>query len=118
MNRGPVLPGRAVCFVAALALVTAAIVGCESSDGTESPVQVTPETVTLPGGANATTVLQASGGLAPYAWSVSDATLGRVNASGEVAVYTRTAASGINMVTATDTNGYIGRSMIYQDTTP
>jgi len=109
---------RAICLLATMAVLSAGIVGCESSDGTESPVNVTPETVTLTPGGAASTVLEASGGLAPYAWSVSDATLGSVVSSGEVSVYTRTALSGINMVTATDTNGYIGRAMIYQDATP
>ena len=118
MNERLFTPAKVLCLVATMAVLTAALVGCESSDGTESPVQVTPETVTLSAGGNATVVLEASGGLAPYAWSVSDATLGSVAASGEVAVYTRTVASGINMVTATDTNGYLGRAMIYQDTTP
>lgn len=101
-----------------MAILMAVVAGCESSDGTESPVTVTPDTVTMSPGGSGTAVLEASGGMAPFAWSVSDATLGKVTSSGEVAVYTRTVASGINIVTATDTNGFMGRAMIYQDTSP
>lgn len=118
MTASPFRPVKAVCLSFLAAVLAAAIAGCESSDGTESPVQVAPDTVSLRAGGSTTVVLEASGGLAPYAWSVSDATLGKVSASGHVAVYTRTAARGINMVSATDTNGYMGRAMIYQDTTP
>jgi hypothetical protein len=110
--------GKMFCLAAAAAILSSVLAGCESSDGTESPVEVTPETVTLSAGGGNNVILTASGGLAPYRWTVSDATLGRVNASGEVAVYTRTAANGINLVTATDTNGFLGRATIYQSVAP
>jgi hypothetical protein len=118
MNVRHLLLGKCSRLLVAGAGLMLIAAGCESGDGTESPVTVAPETVTMQAGGTETVVLEASGGLAPYGWTVSDTTLGTVASSSQVAVYTRTAESGVNIVTATDTNGYSGRAMIYQDTTP
>ena len=104
-----------LCSFAIATSLIAVMIGCESDDGTNSPVEVTPSSVTLDASSTSNVVFEASGGLAPYSWKVSDESLGTLATSLNTAVYTRKSTSGINIVTATDTNGYAGTAMIYQD---
>lgn len=105
---------RRCSFAIAMSLI-AAMIGCESNDGTDSPVEITPSSVTLDASSTSNVVFEASGGLAPYSWKVSDESLGTLASSLNTAVYTRKSPAGINIVTATDTNGYAGTAMIYQE---
>ncbi len=79
-------------------------VSISSGDITVREVVVSPQTATvLVGGTQSFT---ATGGVAPYAWSVSDTTLASIDANG---VLTGLVAGSVT-VTATDADGFVGNS--------
>jgi hypothetical protein len=121
-------------LIAAAAFSVVYLAGCETTDEwdtslTVSPSSVTsqtyPESVTLtvggatiPTGTNTTAeVMNATLGTLslPLTWSVSRPTLGTIaSASGNQAIYLRTRATGINIITVRDQTGAEGMATVNQ----
>jgi len=75
-----------------------------SGDITVRDVTVTPDTATVIIGD--TLSFSASGGAAPYAWSVSDSAVASIDANGVLTAI----AAGTVVVSATDVDGFVGNS--------
>lgn len=74
------------------------IVGCESDD--DDGLNISPTSVRVTGATNV--AFSASGGEAPYSWSVGNAALGTVVGADDTAIYTSSGAAGQNFVIVTD----------------
>lgn len=116
---------RTICgrwLGALLAACLAHLAGCETNsdvsgteDGSGDPAfSISPSAVTLRVG-DTTVKLSAVGGVAPFAWRVSDATLGTVPADIDTRAVTYTSTGvkeGINTVTVTDDQGWSASALI------
>ncbi len=95
-------------------LLVASGLGCDFNDGVRSQAgageevvfAIRPSGVHLSGGTTQVTLV-AEGGKAPYTWEVEHAALGTITGGAfqdHVAVYTRTATSGVNTIRVTDSH--------------
>lgn len=110
-------------MIAGMALLAAALfigVGCETTESTDTVITVTPASPELEG-ALATQTLTASTASSnavlalPLVWTVSDTSLGNIQASaGLSAVYTSTGKTGNNVVTVRDQGQAEGIATIIQ----
>ena len=97
-----------------LAVALCVVLGCEDSGTDGAEFSINPAAATLSTN-DLTVVLQAVGGHAPLAWSVSDASMGAVSGSGQTVTYTRTDSNGVNVVTVTDDKQWTASSTIVQN---
>lgn len=109
-------------------LCTAIIAGCEDNDVPDnfnyntapaSALQILPASVTI-GPTNTFTVFEASGGSAPYSWTIGDSALGAIpESTAHLITYTRTASAfGAHAISVKDANGWMATAEIWQpDTT-
>ena len=100
-NPLPILTG-----LVAAALSVCLLTGCESSDDDDGSgtggLKISPNSASF-ASSNATSILfTSSGGTPDYSWSVDDAALGSVSASGDSAIYTSTTNTGVNFLMVTD----------------
>jgi hypothetical protein len=99
--------GPLICGVAVLVpvILISGIAGCELKNGSNADtgtLAVTPVSATLNASVVTNVSLTASGGTAPYSWSVESSSLGTVVSSGSTATYTGYALTGLNFVVVTD----------------
>lgn len=105
----------ALSFVVVFAMVQ---VGCEDTPDT-SGLTITPSSVTLSTNTSVQT-FTVTGGITnqlalPLTWTVSAGGLGAITASSSTnAIYQRTAANGVNVITATDQYGHQGYAAVTQ----
>jgi hypothetical protein len=108
-------------------LVAAVMAGCEDSNEPASygnmpavsPLRIDPSMVVL-GPTNSYAVFKASGGSAPYTWSLGDKSLGTIPASASYLItYTRVDSTyGAQEISVIDANGWTSMAEIWQpDTT-
>jgi hypothetical protein len=116
MNRSALAALTCVSIVAILPLL---LVGCnKDQDIPADAFRVTPESATLAKSGDSV-VLQAVGGLEPFAWSLSDTNIamGTVSGNGRTVTFTRGTASGANKVQVTDDRTWTASATIYLDAT-
>ncbi len=83
-------------------------------DVTDSSLTVTPHIATMPAD-QVNVTFTASGGQPAYQWSLTDAGLGALQASGTTAVYTRNANAGAHFIRVTDALGNRAEAAIMQE---
>jgi len=88
--------------VGAGAILALSFLGCESSSSSND-FNISPQDVTLVASNAPSQTFVASGGTAPYAWSLDNGTLGSLNTTtGSQVVYTATTNTGNNVLRAVD----------------
>lgn len=99
-------------------IVFSLLVGCEDDPSPGGPLVIDPADSTLwDDGATAT--FSVRGGDPPYAWSITDDTLGALTPTGITSAitvtYTREVKSGINTVEVKDNHGWAARATVFQN---
>jgi len=76
---------------------------------------MSPSSATLDASVATSLVFNVEGGTSPYAWSLSDTSLASIVASGDKAIYTSVATSGVNTVTVSDSASNSISAVVTQD---
>lgn len=109
---------RWACALPAGLLAVALWLGCETEADTEassSVLAVSPSSATLDASSSTSLVFSVEGGTSPYTWTISDSTLATLVSSGDKAIYTSVATSGVNTVTVSDSASNSVSATVTQD---